>query len=229
MTALSAEKERSNGRNIDFSVDGNDPLSRLCSGKLRTYDTVQVVGSIWAWLFHKHSRFWSIQTSCRGCSRSHECASMRDCKAPISSDTPEAITHDGSIVPGSSATPSRPPGIAYASCRGSVKAVPPAVPSSLGTQAGSGRWVSMMLIPPWSLITPVATFLDRRKCIRPSCWPAWCQRGVKNSGQCVDWFSGFHLHAISREAGSHPHAISREAGARMLSVCWHIALGTPSE
>ncbi len=28
------------------SVDGNDPLSSLCSGKLRTYDTVQVVGSI---------------------------------------------------------------------------------------------------------------------------------------------------------------------------------------
>ncbi len=27
----------------------------------------------------------------------------------------------------------------------------------------------------------------------------------------------------------HLHAISREAGARMLSACWHIALGTPSE
>ncbi len=52
--------------------------------------------------------------------------STRDCKAPISSDTPEAITNEGSIVPGRSATPSRPPGIAYASCRGSAKAVPPA-------------------------------------------------------------------------------------------------------
>ncbi len=41
--------------------------------------------------------------------------------------------------------------------------------------------------------------------------------------------AGFHLHAISRESGSHPHAISREAGARMLSACWHIAVGTPSE
>ncbi len=47
--------------------------------------------------------------------------SVRDCKAPISSDTPEAITHDGSIVPGSSATPSPPPGIAYTSCRGSAR------------------------------------------------------------------------------------------------------------
>ncbi len=45
-TARSAGNERSNGRDIDFSVDGNDPLSSLCSGKLRTYDTVQVVGSI---------------------------------------------------------------------------------------------------------------------------------------------------------------------------------------
>ncbi len=41
-TARSAGNER----DIDFSVDGNDPLSSLCSGKLRTYDTVQVVGSI---------------------------------------------------------------------------------------------------------------------------------------------------------------------------------------
>ncbi len=41
-----AGNERGNGRDIDFSVDGNDPLSSLCSGKLRTYDTVQVVGSI---------------------------------------------------------------------------------------------------------------------------------------------------------------------------------------
>ncbi len=41
--------------------------------------------------------------------------------------------------------------------------------------------------------------------------------------------AGSHPHAISREAGSHPHAISREAGARMLSACWHIVLGTPSE
>ncbi len=38
--------KRGSGRHIDFSVDGNDPLSSLCSGKLRTYDTVQVVGSI---------------------------------------------------------------------------------------------------------------------------------------------------------------------------------------
>ncbi len=55
--------------------------------------------------------------------------SVRDCKAPISSDTPEAITHDGSIVPGST-------WIANISCRGNGKAVPPAVPSSQGTQAG---------------------------------------------------------------------------------------------
>ncbi len=47
-TALggTAGNERGNGHDIDFSVDGNDPLSSLCSGKLRTYDTVQVVGSI---------------------------------------------------------------------------------------------------------------------------------------------------------------------------------------
>ncbi len=38
--------KRGNGRHIYFSVDGNDPLSSLCSGKFRTYDTVQVVGSI---------------------------------------------------------------------------------------------------------------------------------------------------------------------------------------
>ncbi len=44
--ARSAGNEHGNGRDIDFSVDGNDPLSSLCSGKLRTYDTVQVVGSI---------------------------------------------------------------------------------------------------------------------------------------------------------------------------------------
>ncbi len=44
--ARSAENEHGNGRDIDFSVDGNEPLSSLCSGKLRTYDTVQVVGSI---------------------------------------------------------------------------------------------------------------------------------------------------------------------------------------
>ncbi len=31
---------------IDFSVDGNDPLSSLYCGKLRTYDMVQVAGSI---------------------------------------------------------------------------------------------------------------------------------------------------------------------------------------
>ncbi len=42
-----------------------------------------------------------------------------------------------------------------------------------------------MLAPPWSLITPAVTFLDRRKCIRASCWSAWCQRGVKNNRQCV--------------------------------------------
>ncbi len=44
--ARSVGNEHGNGRDIDFSVDGNDPLSSLCSGKLRTYDTVQVVGSI---------------------------------------------------------------------------------------------------------------------------------------------------------------------------------------
>ncbi len=44
--ACSAGNEHGNGRDIDFSVDGNDPLSSLCSGKLRTYDTVQVVESI---------------------------------------------------------------------------------------------------------------------------------------------------------------------------------------
>ncbi len=44
--ARSAGNKRGNGRDIDFSLDGNDPLSSLCSGKLRTYDTVQVVGSI---------------------------------------------------------------------------------------------------------------------------------------------------------------------------------------
>ncbi len=44
--ARSAGNERSNGHDIDISVDGNDPLSSLCSGKLRTYDTLQVVGSI---------------------------------------------------------------------------------------------------------------------------------------------------------------------------------------
>ncbi len=35
--AHSAGNEHGNGRDIDFSVDGNDPLSSLCSGKLRTY------------------------------------------------------------------------------------------------------------------------------------------------------------------------------------------------
>ncbi len=35
--ARSAGNEHGNGRDIDFSVDGNDPLSSLCSGKLRTY------------------------------------------------------------------------------------------------------------------------------------------------------------------------------------------------
>ncbi len=118
MIARSVGNEHGNGRDIDFSVDGNDPLSSLCSGKLRTYDTVQVVGSIWAWLFHKHSHFEAYKCLVEGF-----CApmSVRDCKAPIFSDTPEAITHDGSIVPGSCATPSPPPGIAYTSCRGSAR------------------------------------------------------------------------------------------------------------
>ncbi len=31
--ARSAGNEHGNGHNIDFSVDGNDPLSSLCSGK----------------------------------------------------------------------------------------------------------------------------------------------------------------------------------------------------
>ncbi len=56
--------------------------------------------------------------------------SVRDCKAPIS-DTPEAITHDGSIVPGSTWD-------SIYFLPGNGKAVPPAVPSSLGTQAGFG-------------------------------------------------------------------------------------------
>ncbi len=37
MSAGSEEHGNGNGRDIDFSVDGNDPLSSLCSGKLRTY------------------------------------------------------------------------------------------------------------------------------------------------------------------------------------------------
>ncbi len=54
--------------------------------------------------------------------------SVRDCKAPLS-DTPEAITHDGSIVSGSTWD-------SIYFLPGNGKAVPLAVPSSLGTQAG---------------------------------------------------------------------------------------------
>ncbi len=77
----------------------------------------------------------------------------------------------------------------------------------------------------------------------------WTELPCLKSRGSISREAGFHLHAISREAGSHPHAISREAGshpprdlargglssprdlarARMLSACWDIAVGTPSE
>ncbi len=116
MIARSAGNGHGNGRDIDFSVDGNDPLSSLCSGKLDMSLTP--------------SQTLPFEAYKRLVEGFRAPMSMRDCKAPIS-DTPEAITHDGSIVPGSTwdSTYFLP---------GNSKSVPPAVPSSLGTQAGFG-------------------------------------------------------------------------------------------
>ncbi len=114
--ARSAGNGHGNGRDIDFSVDGNDPLSSLCSGKLRTYGASSRVD-----MSLTPSQTLPFEAYKR---------LVEGFRAPIS-DTPEAITHDGSIVPGSTWD-------SIYFLPGNGKAVPPAVPSSLGTQAGFG-------------------------------------------------------------------------------------------
>ncbi len=121
--ARSAGNGHGNGRDIDFSVDGNDPLSSLCSGKLRTYGASSRVD-----MSLTPSQTLPFEAYKRLVEGYRAPMSVRDCKAPIS-DTPEAITHDGSIVPGSTWD-------SIYFLPGNGKAVPPAVPSSLGTQAG---------------------------------------------------------------------------------------------
>ncbi len=126
MIARSAGNGQGNGRDIDFTVDGNDPLSSLCSGKLRTYGASSRVD-----MSLTLSQTLPFEAYKRHAEGFRAPMSVRDCKAPISSDTPEAITHDGSIVPGSTWN-------SIYFLPGNGKAVPPAVPSSLGTQAGFG-------------------------------------------------------------------------------------------
>ncbi len=112
-----------NGSDINFSVDGNDPLSSLCSGKLRTYGASSQVD-----MSRTPSQTLPFEAYKRFVQGFRAPMSVRDCKAPLS-DTPEAITHDGSIVSGSTWD-------SIYFLPGNGKAVPPAVPSSLGTQAG---------------------------------------------------------------------------------------------
>ncbi len=140
-----------------FSVDGRDPLPSLYCRKLRTSDTVQVAGSIWAWPHHftNTPHFKAYKRLVEGACASKSISSTRECSVLSLSDIPQATTHEGSTTPGSGATPSHPPGIANPSWWGSARAVPPAVLSGLGTKAGSGRWVSLKLTPSWSCI-PVA-------------------------------------------------------------------------
>ncbi len=121
--ARSAGNGHGNGRDIDFSVDGNDPLSSLCSGKLRTYGASSQVD-----MSRTPSQTLPFEAYKRFVQGFRAPMSVRDCKAPLS-DTPEAITHDGSIVSGSTWD-------SIYFLPGNGKAVPPAVPSSLGTQAG---------------------------------------------------------------------------------------------
>ncbi len=128
MIARSAGNEHGNGRDIDFSVDGNDPLSSLCSGQLRTYGASSRVDTPQTPQTSQTLPFEAYKCLVEGFRAP---VSVRDCKAPISSDTPEAITHDGSIVPGSTWD-------SIYFLPGNGKAVPPAVPSRLGTQAGFG-------------------------------------------------------------------------------------------
>ncbi len=107
--ARSAGNGHGNGRDIDFSVDGNDPLSSPCSGKLRTYGASSRVD-----MSLTPSQTLPFEAYKRLVESFSAPMSVRDCKAPISSDTPEAITHDGSIV-------QVRPGIANISCRGTAR------------------------------------------------------------------------------------------------------------
>ncbi len=148
-----------NGSDINFSVDGNDPLSSLCSGKLRTYGASSQVD-----MSRTPSQTLPFEAYKRFVQGFRAPMSVRDCKAPLS-DTPEAITHDGSKF-------QVRPGIAYISCRGTARRCLQQFRQVWEPRLDSGRWVSLMLAPPWSLITLAVTFLDRRKCIRASCWSA---------------------------------------------------------
>ncbi len=107
--ARSAGNGHGNGRDINFSVDGNYPLSSLCSGKLRTYGASSRVD-----MSLTPSQTLPFEAYKRLVESFSAPMSVRDCKAPISSDTPEAITHDGSIV-------QVRPGIANISCRGTAR------------------------------------------------------------------------------------------------------------
>ncbi len=124
---------------------------------------MQVTGSIWAWWHHftNTPHFKAYKRLVEGARASVSVSITRDCNAFSSSDNPEAATHEGSIVPGSGATPSRPPGIACPSWSESAREVLSTALSGLETKAGSassGLWVSLTLAPPWSCITPEAIF-----------------------------------------------------------------------